>query len=109
MMMPMAKPIIQLWIGGDLKLPMALIVSMGGFVIISAWNNIFAFVVNGIGQIKLQLCTAMIAMIINIPLAIYFTKYLGFGVNGIVLATCASLSIFAIAGPIQVYFILKIK
>lgn len=108
-MIPMAKPIIALWIGDDLEVSMPIIISMGGFILISTWSNIFAYVVNGIGQIKLQLFSAIIAMIINIPLAIYFTKYLEFGINGIILATCTSLSLFAIIGPIQVYVILKGK
>lgn len=108
-MIPMVKPIVGLWIGEDFQISMPLVISMAGFILISTWSNIFAIFVNGIGQIKLQLFTAIIAMIINIPLAIYFTKYLGFGVNGVVLATCTSLSLFAIAGPIQVYFILRDK
>ncbi len=108
-MIPMVKPIVALWISDDFEISMPLVISMAGFILISTWSNIFAIFVNGIGQIKLQLFTAIIAMIINIPLAIYFTKYLGFGVNGIVLATCTSLSLFAIAGPIQVYFILREK
>lgn len=108
-MVSMAKPIIALWIGNDLEISMPLVISMGGFILISTWSNIFAYVVNGIGQIKLQLFTAIIAMIMNVPLAIYFTKYLEFGINGIVLATCACLSLFATLGPIQVYLILKGK
>jgi O-antigen/teichoic acid export membrane protein len=108
-MIPMVKPIIALWISDDFEISMPLVISMAGFILISTWSNIFAIFVNGIGQIKLQLFTAIIAMIINIPLAIYFTKYLGFGVNGIVLATCTSLSLFAIVGPIQVHFILRDK
>jgi O-antigen/teichoic acid export membrane protein len=108
-MIPMVKLIVALWISEDFEVSMPLVISMAGFTLISTWCNIFAIFVNGIGQIKLQLFTAIIAMIINIPLAIYFTKYLGFDVNGIVLATCTSLSLFAIAGPIQVYFILREK
>lgn len=108
-MIPVAKPIIALWIGEYLEISMPLVISMGAFIIISTWSNIFAYVVNGIGKIEFQLFSSIIAMIINIPLAIYFTKYLGFGVNGIILATCTSLSLFAIIGPIQVYVILKDK
>lgn len=105
----MVKPIMTLWLGNDMQVPIPFIISMAFFVIISSWSNIFAYCVNGLGKIRLQLFSSIIAMIINIPLAIYFTKYLGLGLNGIVFATCLSLSLFAIVGPLQVNFILKNK
>lgn len=103
----MAKPIIALWIGYDLEVLMPTVISIGVFILISIWNNIFAFFVNGIGKIKIQLFTAIIAMLINIPLAIFLVKFFEFGVSGIVWSTCISLSIFAFIGPIQVFTILN--
>ena len=69
--------------------------------------GIFAYLVNGIGAIGLQLVTATVAMCLNIPLALLFTRYFGMGVEGVVWATCASLSLFAVCGPLQVRAILK--
>jgi Na+-driven multidrug efflux pump len=57
----------------------------------------------------LQLYSAVIAMFINIPLAIVFTRYFGLGVEGVILSTCVSLSLFAVVGPLEVYSILRIK
>lgn len=102
----MTKSIISIWIGNSIGVSMPLIISMGAFVIISTWNNIFSFFVNGIGKIKPQLYSSVIAMLLNIPLAILLTKYFGFGVNGIVWSTCISLSFFAFLGPIQTYYLL---
>lgn len=104
-----AKPVIVIWIGGDLIVPMPLVFSMGLFILISTWNNIYAFFLNGIGKIRLQLYSAVLAMLMNIPLAIYFTQYLGLGINGVVLATCASLALFAVIGPFEVYSVLRNK
>lgn len=104
-----AKPIIAIWVGADLVVSMPLIISMGLFILISTWNNIYAFFLNGIGKIRLQLYSAILAMLLNIPIAIYFTQYLGFGVNGVVLATCASLTLFAVLGPLEVYSTLRKK
>lgn len=104
-----AKPVIAIWIGSDLVVSMPLIESVGLFILISTWNNIYAFFLNGVGKIRLQLYSALLAMLMNIPLAIYFTQYLGFGVNGVVLATCVSLSLFAVIGPLEVYSILRNK
>ena len=104
-----AKQVIAVWIGGDIVVSLPLVVSMGFFILISTWNNIFALLLNGIGKIRLQIYSAVFAMFMNIPLSIYFTQYLGFGVSGVVLATCASLSLFAMIGPIQVRSILISK
>ena len=102
-----AKPIIVMWIGRDIVVSMPLVVSMGVFVIVSTWNNVYANFVNGIGMIRPQLITSIVAMIINVPLAIILVKYFNFGIYGIVIATCISLFMFAVAGPIQVHFILN--
>lgn len=101
-MILLAKPIVRLWIGYELELSMPLVVAVGLLVLVSTWNNIHAMLINGIGIITVQLYTAVIAMFINIPLAILFTKHFGLGLSGIVLATCASLLLAAVALPIQV-------
>ncbi|MBI5006902.1 MAG: oligosaccharide flippase family protein [Nitrosomonadales bacterium] len=103
----LARPVIGLWIGPELEVSFPLVLALGLLVMISTWNNIFAMFVNGIGKIRVQLYTAVIAMAINIPLALLFTKYLGMGLSGIVLATCASLLLAAVALPVQVRHIMR--
>lgn len=66
-----AKPIINVWIGPDIEIADSLILAMGFFVIISAWHNMFAMFVNGIGAIKPILYAKMVGMVINIPLSIF--------------------------------------
>jgi Na+-driven multidrug efflux pump len=80
---------------------------MGLFVMVSAWNNVYAMLVNGIGKIKPQLYTAIIAMLLNIPLALLFTKHFGLGMSGIVLATCVSLLFAAVVLPVQVHSMIR--
>jgi O-antigen/teichoic acid export membrane protein len=104
-----AKDIIRLWIGKNYYGNNVLIIFMAIFIIISIWNNNYALFVNGIGKIKLQMYTAIIAGIINIPISVYFAKSLHYGSGGVILGTVVSLSIFAIVGPIQTYFLLKDK
>jgi O-antigen/teichoic acid export membrane protein len=101
-----APYIIQLWVGEEIIVPNMLIFSMFLFIIVSTWSNVFAYALNGIGEIKIQVITASIAMLINIPLSIILVKIFGFGVHGVLLATCLSLSIFAVAGPVKVRSIL---
>ena len=95
-----AEPIIIWWLG-DFTVSLWLVISMGGFILVSAWSNIYACLLNGIGEIKVQLITACIAMLINIPISIVLVKFLNFGIHGVVLASCLSLSIFAVVGPLQ--------
>jgi len=99
----LAKPIISIWIGPDMEVSMSLVMAMGVFVIVSTWNNIYAMFVNGTSKIKPQLYTAIIAMIINIPLALIFVKYFTLGLSSIVLATSISLLFAAVVLPIQVH------
>lgn len=101
------KPIIALWIGREMVVSQSLIISIALFVVVSTWNNIYAMFVNGVGKIKLQLYTSVMAMIINIPLAIVFVTWFGLGLSGVVLATVVSLSIAAVALPIQVSHIIR--
>lgn len=101
------RQIIQIWIGTDLEVSMNLVYSMAIFILISTWNNIFATLVNGIGRIRLQLYTSIVAMVVNVPLALLFTKHYNFGVSGVVLATCMSLFFAAVMLPLQVRMIFR--
>ena len=58
---------------------------MGLFVIIRSWDLIFTYVINGIGEISLQLYLAIAQFITFIPLALGFIWF-GLGVVGIVLS-----------------------
>lgn len=107
-MVILTKPIVGVWIGHEINISYSLTVSIGIFVLVSTWNNIYAMFVNGIGDIKIQLYTAVIAMFLNIPLSIFFVKYFSFGLSGIVIATVVSLSLAAIALPIQVNRIIRV-
>jgi Na+-driven multidrug efflux pump len=63
--------------------------------------------VNGLGLVKPQVYTSLFAMIINIPLVFLFTKYFDFGVSGVVIATCISLSFGGIVLPFQIRSIFR--
>lgn len=103
----LAKPITELWIGKNVAIDPMLVASMALFCILSTWSNIFATFVNGIGKIKPQLYSSVVAMSINIPIAILLVQYFNTGIYGVVLATCVSLSFFSVIGPVQVFKELK--
>lgn len=103
LIMFLTKPIVSLWISPDFSVSSQLVVVIGVFVLVSIWNNIYAMVVNGIGRIKPQLYTAIVAIVINIPVSVFLAKIAGFGVSGIVIGTVLSLMLAAVVLPIQVY------
>lgn len=105
----LAKPIIRLWIGKDFFCGQCAIIAMALFILVSTWNNIFAYFinVNATDNLNVQINTSIIAMIVNIPLSIVFIRFFEMGTYGVMLATCISLSFFAIFGSIQTFNILK--
>ena len=96
-----------MWVGDKVHIPFMLSAFMGLYAIISTWNNIFAYFINGVGKIKLQMYYGIIAMIINIPISIFFAKTLNMGSAGVILGTCASLIIGSFFAPIQSWKIIK--
>jgi O-antigen/teichoic acid export membrane protein len=105
----LTKPIIYIWIGKEMIIDNALIIVMVIFILISTWNNIFAYFINATNKLNVQINTSIIAMIVNIPISIFLVKYFKMGTYGVVLATCISLSFYSVFGPLQVLNILKRK
>jgi O-antigen/teichoic acid export membrane protein len=103
----LAEPIIKIWIGKNFIIDKMLILAMAFFVLISCWNNIFAYFINATNQLNVQINTSIIAIIINIPLSIFLVKYFNIGTYGIVIGTCLSLALFAIFGALQTFNIIK--
>lgn len=99
--------IVKLWIGDEVVAPQALYYLFAVFILFSSWSNVFACFVNATNNIGVQLYTAIVASLINIPISIYFVVVLDFGISGIVLSTIISLSIYAFIGPFQVLSVIK--
>jgi len=102
-----SKYFYLMWVGDKVHIPLFLSAVMGLYAIISTWNNIFAYFVNGVGKIKLQMYCGIIGMTINIPISIYFAKNLKMGSAGVILGTCTSLIIGSFFIPIQTVKIIK--
>lgn len=99
--------VVKFWL--DLKIDIAhrVYAYFALIIVLSTWSNVFAYFVNAIGRLDLQLYSSIFAALINVPLSIVFVKYFEMGLGGILLATVCSLSAYSILGPIEVYRILK--
>ncbi len=104
-----SQPFYRFWVGTEIKVPFILSIFMGIFVIISMWNNIFAYFLNGVGKIQLQLYSAVLTGILNIPLSILFARYLELGISGVILATIVCLMPAMIWAPLQYHKIIHGK
>ena len=101
------EDILFLWLGKDFKASENLVASMCLLVLILSWCNNYAFFLNAINRLKVQLCSLLFGAIIKIPLAYYFVSVLELGVSGVVYSTIVALSFFAIAGPIEYKLIMR--
>lgn len=90
-----------IWIGNEIKIPFDLSIAMGIFMIISNWNNIFAFFLNGVGKIRLQFYYSIFAAVINIPLSVFLAKEMKMGITGVITATIICIGFASIWAPIQ--------
>jgi O-antigen/teichoic acid export membrane protein len=94
------------WVGTSIKVPFAVSLTMGVYVLIGTWANIYVNFINGTGKVQLQIVSAVVVSILNIPLAILLAKYLGFGITGVILAPCLCLLPWIFVWPLQVKKIL---
>lgn len=97
----LGERIVALWVGPDVKVGTELLLAMACYAVVVAWNNNYAYLINGIGHVTSQLYSAVIGAIVTIPLAVFFARGLGLGLPGVVLGTVAALLVFSVVGPIQ--------
>lgn len=102
----LAPFIISVWIGREFPVSGSLVALVALFVAVTTWNNIFAVMLNGAGAVRVQLYTAVAAMVVNIPLALLLVKFFGMGVGGVVLAATLSLLFSAVLLPVEVFRLL---
>lgn len=102
-----AKSIISFWTKGQIIVNPIMVWIFALYTLISIWNNIYSFFLNGISKIRIQIFTSIAAAILHIPIAFLLVKHFKMGSEGVVLSMAISLSFFAIAGPIQSFKLLK--
>ncbi len=99
--------LLKLWIKENIFVSKALVIQFVLFGFISTWNNIYAYIFNGLGEVNYQLYLSIFAGIINIPLSIFLARDLGMGVTGVILGTNISLIFGAVSYPFRLKKILS--
>jgi len=101
------KEILFIWTGSHLFFNINTSFYICILIAVMIWNNNFAYFLNGIGSVNVQLITSVIGGAINIPVSIYLAKDLNMGPAGVALGSIFSLSFFAICAPIVSYINLR--
>lgn len=96
--------IILLWSGYSIDSNFDLLVAMLIFVLLRVWTDVYAYFLNGVGVLKLQMWLAVIQAVINIPLSVALGRV--YGMPGVVYGSVLTLSLSAILLPICVYWYL---
>jgi len=94
--------IVDLWMGGLEHYNKTVFVSMAILIALMNWSSNFSTLYNGIGELRIQSYISVAAIFINIPLSIVLVRWFGFGSEGVIYGTIASLSLFAIVAPLYV-------
>ncbi|MDP9076353.1 MAG: hypothetical protein M3O71_02925 [Bacteroidota bacterium] len=104
-----ANFVYRIWVGNQIAIPISLSISLGVYSIVFNWNNIFAYFINGVSKIRLQLYSSIFIGLVNIPLSYILVKYTQLGMSAIVIANSLCLLISSIWSPIQCYKIINNK
>lgn len=97
----------QWWIGDSISIPFFLSVCMAVYVLFQTGGNVYMYLINGTGKVRLQLIIYLLFAIIAIPLMTFCcTQY---GVNGIIIVPVIVFSLQASIGRIQILRIINGK
>jgi O-antigen/teichoic acid export membrane protein len=102
-----AETFYRLWVGKSISIPLSISISMGFYILLGAWCNIYVNFINGTGKIQLQFYTTIIISIVNIPLTIFLARTLHWGIPGVILAPSFCMLPLCILWPVQVAKILS--
>lgn len=89
----------------NLQIPFSYSLILCCYAIISTWNNLFAYFLNGIGKMKVQLYSSIMSAFIFLTGSLLTGSQ--WGVNGIAGTMCLSLLISSIALPVQYGYIIN--
>jgi O-antigen/teichoic acid export membrane protein len=105
----LANLIFKIWVGDKVHIPISISITLAIYSILYNWNNIFAYFLNGVSKIRLQLFSAIFIGIINIPLTYALVKFTKLGLSSIVISNIICILIGSIWSPIQCFKIINNK
>jgi O-antigen/teichoic acid export membrane protein len=77
----------RFWVGDQIHIDFRISFFMMLYTLVVSFGNIYIIVLNGIGQIRLQMLVNVIGMLLFIPLSYYLAVTLHMGISGMIIAT----------------------
>jgi Na+-driven multidrug efflux pump len=108
-MFVVSDTVYDLWLSGQVVVDKSLSLAMAVFTVFTVYAMPYNSFINGVGKIELQFYSAIMSIILMVPLALFFSRYLNFGVSSIVVATLCTTIPCAILWKIQFHKIVKNK
>lgn len=99
--------IIIMWIGIKIDYSIQLLFLMGLYAVTFTWSNNYAYLLNGISKLSVQLVGWTVSAFMILPLNIMFLKILNMEAEGVILSIICCLLINGIIAPIYTYKILN--
>jgi len=65
------------WVGKVITVPRSLSLAIAVYVIVQTWQVIHAYMLNGVGKLRVQLILLIATSIINIPLSVFLIRQIG--------------------------------
>lgn len=93
------------WIGKEVNIPLNLSIFMAISVLLTCWNNIFAYFLRGVSIVRFEKNILLFAAGLNIPLSFYLLSI--YNSTGVIIATCLSLLPMAILLPFKYKSVLR--
>jgi O-antigen/teichoic acid export membrane protein len=84
-MLLISPKVYSMWLGNKVQVPFSLSLVLCLYACLNTYRTIFCYYANGVGKIKIQLLLIIGSGLINIPLAILLSKFLG--LPGVILST----------------------
>lgn len=104
---PLYQTISDVWLGRHLNYDTGIVPLMAIYYIAYIYSSICSTVLNGLGEVNVQMISSVIAAILNIPLSVFFAVNCKLATAGICLGTVISLLIGDVLYTIQIHYILK--
>jgi len=104
----LAEPVIRIWTRGIVTPQPILVWLIATWTWLALWGNLFAFLENGIGRIRIQVILGLLMAVVNLVLSVLWVQQ--FEVIGVIAATVVAYgAVVAWVIPLDVYWILHKK
>jgi len=77
------------------------------YFLLFSFGGIFNMFINGVGKISVQMYSLLIGAILFVPIALFFIKYLHWGIESVVIASIIANFYSPFIAPYQYYKIIK--